>query len=98
MDKRLEAFILGIMCFILVIGIVVQINTVNNNGVTVTTNQEESNLRSQVLKMKEKYELQYAELEKLEKDLEKARQQATSNNTELEDLEKINYQMLSVKN
>lgn len=88
MNKKLEAFILGVMCFILVIAIIIQINTVNNNGITVTRNQEESNLRSQVLKMKEKYEMQYLELEKTEKELEKAREQATSNNTELEELEK----------
>lgn len=88
MNKSLEAVILGVMCFILVIAIVIQINTVNNNGVTVTRNQEESNLRSQVLKMKEKYEMQYTELEKLEKELEMARGQAARNNTELEELEK----------
>ena len=78
---------LALMCFVLTIGIVVQINSVNNNGITVTGNQAESNLKSQVLKMKEKYENQYAELEKAEKELEKVRQQATSSNTELEELE-----------
>lgn len=87
MNKKLEAIILGVMCFILVIAIVIQIKTVNNNGATVAGNQEESNLRSQVLKMKEKYEDQYSELQKIEKELELARQQATSNNTELEELE-----------
>lgn len=87
MNKSIEALILGVMCFILVIAITIQINTVNNNGVTVTINQEESNLKSQVLKMKEKYETQYSELEKLEKELETARQQATRNNKELEELE-----------
>ena len=87
MNRNLEAVILGFMCFILVIALVIQIKTVNNNGVTITGNQEESNLKSQVLKMKEKYEDQYSELEKIEKELEIARQQATNNNTELEELE-----------
>lgn len=87
MNKKVETIILAIMCFVLTIGIVVQINSVNNNGITVTGNQAESNLKSQVLKMKEKYENQYAELEKAEKELEKVRQQATSSNTELEELE-----------
>ncbi len=87
MNKKVETIMLALMCFVLTIGIVVQINSVNNNGITVTGNQAESNLKSQVLKMKEKYENQYAELEKAEKELEKVRQQATSSNTELEELE-----------
>ena len=87
MNRKLEIIILMIMCFILTIAITVQIKTVNNNGTTYSISQEESNLRSQVLKMKEKYENQYAELEKTEKELEKAREQATSNNSELTELE-----------
>ena len=87
MNKKIETIILAIMCFVLTAGMVVQINSVNSNGTTVTGNQTESNLKSQVLKMKERYENQYAELEKAEKELEQARQQATSSNTELEELE-----------
>lgn len=87
MNKKVEAIILAIMCFILTIGIAIQINTVNNNGTTVTGNQKENNLKSQVLKMKEKYENQYAELERAEKELEKVREQAASSNSELVELE-----------
>lgn len=87
MNKKVEAIILAVMCFILSIAIVVQINTVNNNGTTITGNQEESNLKSQVLKMREKYENQYAELERAEKELEKEREKAASSNTELTELE-----------
>lgn len=87
MNKTLEAVILGCMCFILVIAVIIQINTVKNNGSTVTMSQEESNLKTQVLKMKEKYENQYSELQKVEKELETVRQRATNNNTELEELE-----------
>ena len=87
MNKKLELIILGIMGFILVIAVSIQIKTVNYNGTTVNSNQAESDLKSQVLRMKEKYENQYAELEKIEKELEKAREQATSNNTELTELE-----------
>ena len=87
MNKKLELIILGVMGFILVIAVSIQIKTVNYNGTTVNSNQAESDLKSQVLRMKEKYENQYAEIEKIEKELEKAREQATSNNTELTELE-----------
>ena len=87
MNKKLEAIILMVMCFILGAAIVVQINTVKNNGATNSSNQEEGELKAQVLKMKEKYENQYAELEKVTKELENTRQKATSNNSELEQLE-----------
>lgn len=87
MDKKIEAIILAIMCFILTIGICIQINTVNNNGSTVSGSQQENNLKSQVLKMKEKYENQYAELEKAEKELEKERENIASSDTELAELE-----------
>ena len=56
MNKKTEAIILGIMCFILTIAICIQINTVNNNGSTVSGSQKQNDLKSQVLKMKEKYE------------------------------------------
>ena len=56
MNKKLELVILGIMGFILVIAVSIQIKTVNYNGTTVNSNQAESDLKSQVLRMKEKYE------------------------------------------
>lgn len=87
MEKKIEAIILAIMCFVLTIGICIQINTVNNNGSTISGSPEENNLKSQVLKMKEKYENQYADLEMAQKELEKQRQNAASSNTELEELE-----------
>mgnify|MGYP004632622541 CR=1 FL=1 len=87
MNKKTEAIILGIMCFILTIAICIQINTVNNNGSTVSGSQKQNDLKSQVLKMKEKYETEYASLQRAEKELEKERESATSNNSELADLE-----------
>ena len=88
MSKKMQYVIIGIMCFILTIGIVVQIKTVNNNGTTVGVKQEESELKTQVLKMKEKYENSYEKLQKTESELEKTRENATNNNEELKNLEK----------
>ena len=55
MNKKSEAIILAIMCFLLTIAVYVQIKTVNNNGATVGLSQTESELKTQVLKIKEKY-------------------------------------------
>lgn len=91
MSRKMQALILGIICFVLTIMICIQIKTVNQNGTTVSMNQQEAELKSQVLKMKEKYENQYAELEKAEKELEKTRKNITSHNEELKSMEeKIN--------
>lgn len=87
MNKKIEILVLTVVCFILAIAIAIQINTVNKNGTTVYLSQQESNLKSQVLRMKEKYEEQYNELEKVEKELTKAREQVTKNNEELEEIE-----------
>ena len=91
MKNTFQSILLGVLCFCLTILIFVQIKTVNQNGTTVSTNQQESELKTQVLKMKEKYENQYAELEKIEKELEKTRKEITSHNEDLKSLEeKIN--------
>lgn len=87
MTRKVETIILAVMCFILTIGICIQIKTVNNNGTTISGNQKQNDLKTQVLKMKEKYENQYAELERVERELEKERENTTNNNSELADLE-----------
>lgn len=86
-QNKLQYIILGIMGFILTIAICIQMKTVSTNGSTWSLNQTESELKSQVLKMKEKYENTYNDLQNAEKELEIARQNATNNNTELETLE-----------
>ena len=87
MSKKSQAIILGVMCLILTIGISVQIRTVNKNGTATSTNQELNNLKSQVLKMKEKYETSYQRLENIQEELEKTRKNVTSNDEELKKLE-----------
>ncbi len=87
MSKKTEMIVFSIMGFILAIAIAIQINTVSRNGSTISTSQSESNLKTQVLKMKEKYESQYSELERVEEELEKIREQVTNNNEELSVLE-----------
>lgn len=87
MNKRTEIIILTIMCFVLSISISVQIKTVNNNGTRTGSSQSESNLKAQVLRMKEKYEEEYKLLEGLTNELESVRQSVSSSNDELRELE-----------
>lgn len=87
MNKKVVSIILGVMCFLLSYAIGIQIKTVNTNNSKISTNAQENELRSQVLKYKEKYDNKYNELEKAEKSLEKERENATKNNAELTALE-----------
>lgn len=79
MDKKSIAIILGVMCFLLTIGICVQIKTVNNSYTAVGRTKTENELRDNVLKYKEKYDNSYEKLEKLEKELENIREKAADN-------------------
>jgi len=87
MSKTAQSIILGIMCLILTIGISIQVRTVSSNGTTISSNQEINNLKGQVLKMKEKYESTYVDLEDLQNTLENTRKNVTNNDEELKKLE-----------
>lgn len=87
MTKFKNSLFLGLMCVLLTFGIFLQIRTVENSNVKVSQNYEENNLRAEVLKIKEKYDNRFKELEKLEKELEQERESATKNNGELENSE-----------
>ena len=87
MNKIKISIVLGIMCFALTFGIFLQIKTVENSNMQVSQNYEENNLRAEVLKFKEKYDNKLKEVEKAEETLEKERESATKNNSELENAE-----------
>lgn len=87
MNKKMISLVLGLMCVALTYGICVQIKTVNNSNSKISQNYEENQLRAEVLKYKEKYDNKFKELENAEKNLEKEREKATSNNEELEQVE-----------
>ena len=54
MNDKKVALLLGFMCFLLVIAICVQINTVNNSYAGVAKTKTENELRDSVLRLKEK--------------------------------------------
>ena len=79
------ALTLGIVCFILTIGISIQLKTINDANSTVSQTLTGNELRDQVLKWKEKYDKASVDLKKSEQKLENIRQQSTQNDeTELE--------------
>ena len=83
LSKRVVAAItLGIVCFVLTIAIFVQVKTTNNSNSTVAQTMEENDLRDQVLRMKEKYDNTYSELQEATKRLEKVREEATKDDSE----------------
>lgn len=83
-NKKGISIILGIMCFALTLGIFIQIKTIRNTDSTISQNQEANELRDEILKYKERYDNRFKELEEAEKNLEKEREEATENNSELE--------------
>ena len=83
-NKKVISIILGIMCFALTLGICVQVKTIKNTNSTISQNQEANELRDEILRYKERYDNRFKELEEAEKELEKEREEATKNNSELE--------------
>lgn len=73
------ALTLGIVCFILTIGISIQLKTINDANSTVSQTLTGNELRDQVLKWKEKYDKVSVDLKKSEQKLEDIRQQSTQN-------------------
>lgn len=87
MNKNKISLILGIMCFLLTLGTVIQIKTVSGTGTIISTNAKENELRDAVLKAKEKYDNLYENIERIESKLETERTNSTQNNAELTEIE-----------
>jgi len=81
MNKKQIAITLGIMCFVLTAGIMIQLNTMEEAVSTVGKSMIESNLKDEVLKWKEKHDIAYEQLQEVEKQLEKERQVSITNDS-----------------
>lgn len=84
-NKKAIALVLGIMCFALTTGICIQIKTVKSTNSASSQNYKENNLRAEVLKYKEKYDNLLKETEKVDAQLQEQIENATKNNSELEE-------------
>ena len=73
MKKKQIAITLGIMCFLLTIALCVQIKTMNSANSTVSQSLADNELRDEVLRMKEKYDNAYRDLQNAQKELETIR-------------------------
>ncbi|MFR2534088.1 MAG: DUF881 domain-containing protein [Clostridia bacterium] len=101
MKKNQVAITLGLVCIVLTIAIVVQMNTIKGTSSTVAQTLTEDGLRDEVLRAKEKYDNTFKELENAEKQLAKIREKATQNdNTAEEKAEQIkkNNHLLGLTN
>lgn len=78
LKKEQVAITLGIMCFVLVFGIGMQLKTTKNLEQAVGSTYRENALRDEVLKWKEQYDHIYDTLENAEKQLEKERKVSIS--------------------
>lgn len=85
--KRIYLIAFAAISMLLTYGISMQIKTVNNNGTTVNLTAEQSRLKSEILKINERYNNLTEEIEILEKELEKERDNSTKNNSTLANLE-----------
>ena len=89
MKKKQIAITLGIMCFILVFGIAIQLKT-TESLVSTAGKYKENGLRDEVLQWKERYDRVYEALENAEDMLEKERQVSISSDDASVELKRIN--------
>lgn len=83
MNKKVLALTTGMICFILVLAIVIQVKTIKSTNSIVIQTLSNEELRDDLLKWKERYDNANLELEKAEKRLERTRQLAIQNSPEL---------------
>ena len=68
MNKKNQMIaIIGVMCMLLTSGICIQIRSIEKINSKIGTNATANNLRDEILKLQEKYNNKYSEVEKQEK-------------------------------
>lgn len=77
-NKKKIAITLGIVCFILTFGVMIQLNTIKDAIQSVGQDAKDNALKDEVLKWKERYDKAYQDLESSEEQLNKERQESLS--------------------
>lgn len=88
MNKKSVVYTLGVMCLLLTLGISVQYKTIKNASTIVGNKGVNSELKSEVLIWKEKYDDVYKQLESEERNLEKEREKASKKTSTSSETEK----------
>lgn len=86
MKKIYVSLVLGIMCFFLTIGIIIQMNTVKSTQTVIAKTSAEADLRDNILRTKEKYNEKFDQLDKLNNKLDSLIEQASKKDTNTEDV------------
>ena len=86
MNKKVVANTLGVMCILLTASIIVQYKTIKNANTIIGSNAN-SELKSEVLIWKERYDETYKNLERAEKILEEEREKASQRDSKSSEAE-----------
>lgn len=86
MNKKVVATTLGVMCILLTASIIVQYKTIKNANTIIGSNAN-SELKSEVLIWKERYDETYKNLERAEKILEEEREKASQRDSKSSEAE-----------
>lgn len=93
MKNKQSSIVIGVMCFLLTMGIVIQVTSIKNESTVIAQENTENELRDEVLKLTDDYNKLYSKLEKNEDKLEKIRESVEKDNklagSWSEELEKI---------
>ena len=82
MNKKRNVIVIGMVCFVLTLGIAVQLKTIKNTNNIILETSENTELRDSAIKWKEKYDQSIANLENSENELKEIRLNATKDNPE----------------
>lgn len=85
MNKKNQMIaIIGVMCMLLTSGICIQIRSIEKINSKIGTNATANNLRDEILKLQEKYNNKYSEVEKQEEKIKEHITELAQSNAELE--------------
>lgn len=92
MKNMQSAIVIGIMCFLLTFGIVIQITSIKNESTVIAQENTEKELRDEVLKLTDQYNKAYSKLKKNEKKLEELRDNVSNASEQSKNWsEELNY-------